>query len=169
MLLGGATKIDSDGQAVLASLPIVIRDQAKAKIRWFFYILIPAYLIPVLIFIGNPSFGMLLIGTLIYIGLGPIFGIGLFELKAVLFGKLRHKYVLDEMHKNNKVLKWIIIGAIPIITHIGFIALYYFLMESGGMSLYAIVFLTMEIVIGLIVFFGFNRLFPRKRTSLPTV
>ncbi|MGV9171626.1 MAG: hypothetical protein ACOC35_03515 [Promethearchaeia archaeon] len=32
-----------------------------------------------------------------------------FELKVLLFGKLRFKYVLDEVNKSGKTLKWIIL------------------------------------------------------------
>jgi hypothetical protein len=41
--------------------------------------------------------------------LGLIFGLIGLEMKALLFGKLKHQYILEEFNRDFKILKWIAI------------------------------------------------------------
>ncbi len=112
VLVGGLLSIDESGSTVLASLPIVPRDQFKAKMILMLSIhSISLILIAITLTIQTQSIIILYI-MLSSLPLAWCFLLIVFILKIYLFGKLKYKYVLEEVNKQHKILKWIgLIGA----------------------------------------------------------
>ncbi|MFX1274728.1 MAG: type II CAAX prenyl endopeptidase Rce1 family protein [Promethearchaeota archaeon] len=159
MLIIGLLNMEESGSSIIASLPIVPRDQAIAKIILMMAIqAISLFIISIILVIMTNSFiiFLLLISSL------PIawsFLFLIFELKVFLFGKLKYKYILEELHKEHKIAKWVLIvlggaGLYLLIIILG-IAFYSALeiiiiisLIAGGISL-------------LILSFVFTRMFPK--------
>ncbi|MFX1420043.1 MAG: hypothetical protein ACFE9N_14085, partial [Promethearchaeota archaeon] len=161
MLVVGFFNIEESGSSATASLPIIPRDQAKAKlilmlsIQGFSLILtsiILAFLINSFIVID------LLLVTLPF---AWTFLLLMFVLKIKFFGQMKYKYVIEEVNKRNKPLKWVIM----ILSEFG---LYFVILITGS-----IIFLSFGINIALIVLgviglvglsimiFIFTRMFPK--------
>ncbi|GAG97476.1 unnamed protein product, partial [marine sediment metagenome] len=112
LLVAGMLRLDESGSSTLASLPLVPRDQAKGKLIIMLLIQgISLSLIAIVLTILTRSAGVLLL----ILGTIPISWtllLFVFEMNIRLFGRLKYKYVLEEINSRHKVLKWIsIVGA----------------------------------------------------------
>jgi len=169
MIIWGVLNAESTGASILGSLPILVRDQAKAKIRWLFLLLPIATLLPSVFDIGSPVFLTSLAVNLILIPIGPITGILILELKCALFGKLRYKYVLEEVNIAGKTLKWILIFVITTFIYIGVFvgSIACFIgdpeITPHALSRFALIFLAGEAIATIIVWGIFNRMFPKAK------
>ncbi len=161
MLMLGIIDIDKTGASVSASLPIVIREQAKAKILWAVIILPIANLLPTLFYIGKPYFLEILVTFLIIIPMGIIFAVFVLELKVLFFGKMKYKYVLDEVKIEHKVLKIILMVIIGLVITIGFLILTGVMMSDYSMGMTYLVLGCTELVLGIGVYYLFNKMFPK--------
>jgi predicted permease len=160
LLISGFLNIEQSGSAILASLPIRERNQAKAKLGLIYPVQIIGYLLPALIIMRSPLFLPFLLILLCSLPFILAMTLLVMEIKVLLFGKLRFKYVLDEVKMENKTLKWVILiisggglGVMLVIMEnmlafiLGFIPVL--------ISLLIIGFLLLGILI-----YSFNRMFP---------
>ena len=166
MLIVGFLNIEESGSSTIASLPVIPRDQAKAKI-----ILMSAIqgssltlISIVLTFITNSM--MVLLLFLITLPIAWTLLLFIFEMKIQLFGKMKYKYIIEELKKEHKVEKWILM----IFSEIG---LYAIILIIGGILIYnvgitiALLFISIIGIIGLSsLIFVFTRMFP-KAEKLP--
>jgi ABC-2 type transport system permease protein len=153
-------KTDSDGGTILSALPFNIRDQVKAKLK-FFIILPMGVLFPLVIIVGHPLFLPILAHSLIWVGLGPCIAMMNFLIKVRLFGKMKCGYSLDEIHRENKALKWTIMVIIDIAVAIAMVATSALLFERYGLLIYAVVYIPAEIGIGIGLYLIANKMFPK--------
>ncbi|MFW9852850.1 MAG: hypothetical protein ACFFDS_07905 [Candidatus Thorarchaeota archaeon] len=158
MLIVGLTNIEAGGETITASLPIVVRDQIKAKVPYFFGTILLAYLSWFLFIIKYPEFWTLFRFGLLYLPIIPIAGIAGLFFKVATFGKLKHKFVLEEIQNKNKILKYIM-GFI----FVGIIAYGFALI--GGFFGYWIMF-GAEIVLAAILYVTFHFMFPKPTTKI---
>ncbi|TFG23234.1 MAG: hypothetical protein EU533_03370, partial [Promethearchaeota archaeon] len=107
LLVGGLLSIDESGSTVLASLPVVPRQQFKAKAILMLSIhSLSLILISVTLSIQTQSILVLFL-MLSSLPIAWSFLLIIFVLKIYLFGKLKHKYVLEEVNNRHKIIKWI--------------------------------------------------------------
>ncbi|MFX1552863.1 MAG: hypothetical protein ACFFBV_02970 [Promethearchaeota archaeon] len=108
MLVVGFFNIEESGSSTTASLPILPRDQAKAK---FFLMLsiqgLSLILTSIILTFLINSF-MVIVLLLITLPIAWTFLLLMFELKIKFFGQMKYKYVIEEVDKRNKPLKWVI-------------------------------------------------------------
>lgn len=154
MMVQGVSNMEKSGATINASLPISGRDQIKAKIPYFIIILPLALFIPLLFLINQSNFFTILLYTLLILPLPPLTGLAGLFLKIRLFGKLSHKYVLEDVNDNAKVIKWISITAFNLFLVGVFIFLstlnwYYVLIGEGALAL--------------LIMLLFNLMFPKKK------
>ncbi len=109
MLITGLLNIEESGSSMLASLPINSRDQAIAKLVLILTFQTLGYILPMVTLIINFSFFSLVLLTLAALPIVWATTLVVFELKVYLFGKMRFKFVLEEVNKRRKVLKWLLI------------------------------------------------------------
>ncbi|MHA1674354.1 MAG: hypothetical protein ACTSYI_12095 [Promethearchaeota archaeon] len=166
MLMLGIIDIDKTGASISASLPIVIREQAKAKIQWAVIILPVANLLPTLFYLGKPYFLEILVTFLIVIPMGIIFAAFVLELKVLLFGKMKYKYVLDEVKIEHKVLKIILMVIIGLVITVGFLILTETMMIDYSMEMAYLVLGCTELVLGIGVYYIFSKMFPKTDYKL---
>lgn len=161
MLISGLLNMEESGATTLASLPVIPRDQAKAKLILMSVIqLISFTLLTVVLTIITNSI-LLLVLFLATIPIVWIFLFLMFEMKMRLFGKMKYKYVIEELNKEHKVVKWILmllvqIGLYFVISILSFTLFIIFGIEGTALRLF---------IIGMIGFmslvFVFTKMFPK--------
>ena len=168
MVIWGLMNVESTGATIHASLPIRVRDQVNAKVKWMFLILTIATLLP-LVFIGGDTFLDYLVLSLVFYPIGPIVALTTLELKVRLFGKMKYKYVIEDVRIANRVLKWIFIIVVAIVIYIGaFVMMMLFIDELPyGIWNLVIVLLSIEAGAGAVLYYFYNKMFPKHRFSIP--
>ncbi|MBY8980086.1 MAG: CPBP family intramembrane metalloprotease [Candidatus Lokiarchaeota archaeon] len=114
MLVGGLLNMEESGSSTLASLPLLPRDQAKAKLVLMLIIHgISMSIMAIVLTILTQSVMVLIL----ILGSLPITWtllLFVFQMKVRLFGTMKYKYVLEEFNVKNKLLKWVSIVAADI-------------------------------------------------------
>ena len=161
ILIFSLLTIENTGQSSLSSLPIVPRDQAKAKLLMIFIIQTVAVILPTLMYINTPQFLIIFISAL---GALPFIWLLLlitFEIKISLFGKIRTHYYIEDIKPQNKMFKWTLIMSCQyIITFwiISFVSIF-FLYHNFE---YIGIFLTSVCIVGyLCIIIVFVKMFPK--------
>jgi predicted permease len=163
VLVMGLLNIEESGTTILASLPIIPRDQAKAKFTLM--LVVQAISLILMAVILTAMSRSLLVLSLLVITLPFAWTCLLlaFEMKVGLFGKMKYRYVLEEVNKRHKILKWISmllsqIGLCFFILMTGFILFAYFgiLIVIIGITFIGLLMLS-------ILIFAFIRMFPETK------
>ena len=162
MLVVGFFNIEESGSSTTASLPIIPRDQAKAKLILMLSIQGLSLILTSIILTFLINSFMVIVLLLITLPIAWTFLLLMFILKIKFFGQMKYKYVIEDLNKRNKPLKW----TIMILSDFG---LYFVIVITGG-----ILFLSFGIIIALIVLgvigllglsimiFAFTRIFPKE-------
>ncbi|TFG03353.1 MAG: CPBP family intramembrane metalloprotease [Promethearchaeota archaeon] len=158
----GFLNMEDGGASILAGLPINPRDQVKAKLSVLLTIQTLSFFIPALLFITSPVFIDYLLLFVAWYPISLVFLFTIFSLKIRLFGRMKYKYVLEEVNPNKKTLKWIIMVATE-----GLILVFYLI--TGGILLLFFGLIPMVIILSLTSLFiltglviGVNRMFPKE-------
>ena len=161
MLISGLLNMDESGATILASLPVIPRDQAKAKLILMSVIQLMSFTILTVVLTIITNSILLLVLFLATIPIVWIFLFLMFEMKMRLFGKMKYKYVIEELNKEHKVIKWILmllvqIGLYFVISILSFTLFNIFGIEGTALGLF---------IIGMIGFmslvFVFTKMFPK--------
>jgi len=107
MLVGGLLNMEESGSSTLASLPLLPRDQAKAKLVLMLIIhgiSMSLMAIVLTLLLQSVNVLILILGSLPITWALLLF---VFQMKVRLFGTMKFKYVLEEINIKNKLLKWI--------------------------------------------------------------
>ena len=166
MLVGGLLNMEESGSSTLASLPLLPRDQAKAKLVLMLIIhgiSMSLMAIVLTLLIQSVNVLILILGSLPITWALLLF---VFQMKVRLFGTMKYKYVLEEININNKLVKWVSIvfadiGVCIFVLILGFT----FFITLGFIP--AIIILFFFGLIGLSVLsYTFTKMFP-KLDKLP--
>lgn len=157
-MIAGLSNLENTGGTISASLPILTRHQAKAKLSVMIPIQLTGFILPIIMFLIN-SIPIVMFATLPFI---TTLLLASFLLKVRLFGRLKYKYVLEEVQMSHKVTKWILV----LLVDIGIWALIalpgYVLFQAMNLENILALLLTVG-GMGLVVcYFIFNRMFPRR-------
>ncbi|MFX1531542.1 MAG: hypothetical protein ACFFBC_10555 [Promethearchaeota archaeon] len=109
MIVNGLLNMEESGSSILSSLPIVPREQAKAKLILMVLIQSITVLAPSLMYIGRTEFYISLITAIGVLPLTLLFLIIMFELRVYFFGKKRYYYTIEEVLPDNRIAKWALI------------------------------------------------------------
>ncbi len=160
MLTSGLLGMEESGATLLASLPIIPRDQAFAKLYLIFLIQTLSFLIQVIIFI---TYGDIITYLLLIPASLPVVWTSTFLafiIRVRFFGKLKYKYVVEDVHPEKKILKWIL----TIILIYLFDSIYIVLGAIVNFLFGFIYFLLLIVGFGalgvLLMYLIFNRMFP---------
>jgi len=161
MLVYGLISIEESGESVLASLPFIPRDQAKAKLILMSIIQSITLIAPTLMYINNAKFITLFLSTLGALPIVLILLFLMFEMRVYFFGRMKHFYVLDEIFPEKKMAKWTYIFLILFIIQIFIQSTVSIIFITGGFMVLTI-FLTIIFFVGFfIVFLIFDSMFPK--------
>ena len=161
MLVVGFFNIEESGSSTTASLPIIPRDQAKAKLILMLSIQGLSLILTSIILAFLINSFIVIVLLLITLPIAWIFLLLMFVLKIKFFGQMKYKYVIEELNKRNKPLKW----AIMILSDFG---LYFVIVITGAILILIFDILIALIVLGVIgllglsiMVFSFVRMFPK--------
>ncbi|MFW9819512.1 MAG: CPBP family intramembrane glutamic endopeptidase [Candidatus Thorarchaeota archaeon] len=161
MLVVGFFNIEESGSSTTASLPIIPRDQAKAKLILMSLIqALSLTLASIVLTILINSF-MVLVLFLVSIPIAWTFLLLIFLMKIKLFGQMKYKYVIEEINKRNKPLKWIAMISSEAALYITIVITGVILILMYDIVIVLIVLGIIGIVGLAILIFAFVRMFPR--------
>jgi membrane protease YdiL (CAAX protease family) len=162
MTTTGFLNMEDGGASILAGLPILPRDQAKAKLSVLIIIQTISFFIPAFLFIGSPVFGGYLLLFVAWYPITLVFLFTMFYLKIHLFGRMKYKYVLEEVNPKKKTIKWILM-----VSSEGLIFMFYLI--SGAILLTFLGLIPMVIIVStssLLILVGLiiavSRMFPKR-------
>ena len=165
MLIAGFLNVEDSGASILASLPLNPRDQMKAKMSVMLIITTISYILPVFIMLFNPALSDY---TGLFISWYPIVLMFLmigFQMKLRLFGRMKYKYVLEEVNAEHKTWKWIFIGSVEFIVCFAFLILGVILNLLFGTFVMTVTLLGMSLGSLAILYVTLNLMFPKKLGS----
>ncbi|MFX0105037.1 MAG: hypothetical protein ACFE75_06070 [Candidatus Hodarchaeota archaeon] len=160
MIVYGLLSVESSGSAILASLPLVPREQAKAKLLLILLIQIITILTPPIMYVGSSKFlyiFLIALGTLPFI---LLFTFLMFELRVYLFGKTKKTFLIEEVFPKKKVLKWFFIFFIEYVVFNSVYVVELILLLTNGvitMLVFSIFILSIGFLITIVIF---NLIFP---------
>ncbi|MFX1364832.1 MAG: lysostaphin resistance A-like protein [Promethearchaeota archaeon] len=162
MLIVGFLNIEESGSSTVASLPILPRDQAKGKIFLILSIQGLSLTLTSLILTILLNSIIVLILLLVSLPIAWSFLLLLFEMKIKLFGQMKYKYVLVELNKEHKIIKWISMILIEGAFFITIFIIGSILFVLFGFEITIITLGIIGIISLIILIFAFSRLFPKK-------
>ncbi len=161
MLIVGFLNMDESGSSTLASLPLLPRDQAKAKIILMLSLQGISLIITSIVLTLLTQSILVIVLLLITLPIAWMLLLFMFVLKIKFFGQMKYKYIIEELHKENKILKWIAMiladaGLFMTILITGNILIFLFGITIGLLVLGVIGILGLALMV-----FIFNRMFPK--------
>ena len=161
MLTSGFLNMEDTGAAILSSLPINPRDQAKAKLFLLGSIQTISYFLPIFLFIGNPEFLNYLLSFITWYPIVLILLLSMFQLKIRFFGRMKYKFVVEEVNPEKKVIKWTIMIIGLYLIYLAFIFLGGILLTFYGASvMFLVTFIAGLLSLGILLI-SFNSMFPK--------
>ncbi len=165
MLVAGLLAMEDSGASIVASLPVIPRDQAKAKLRIICMVQVVSSLLPLVLAAFIPELVPLVPYFLGYCLLSTDVALITFTVKVRLFGRLRYKYVLDEVNVEKKALKWTAIFCLDAGILGGMLLLTIFLETLIGIAGIVVLIVVVGST-GLVVALCFlNKMFPKVRIN----
>lgn len=158
LVIYGFLSIETMGGSVLASLPMVVRHQAVAKLAIVLMITPVAAFVPFLFALGHVYLWEDIAVLVISLPVGPLFGLDAMEMKVWLFGKLKNQYTLEEFNSEHKNAKWLVIVAVEFGVFLGLLAAA--MLFGADLAGLVIACLLGEVGAYVVLGVAFNRLFP---------
>jgi len=161
MLVAGFLNIEESGASTIASLPVVPREQVKAKIILMLSIqgLSLVLLSIVLTFLLN-SF-LVIILLLLTLPIAWTFVLFMLEMKIALFGKMKYKYIIEELNKEHKIAKWILMILSVAALYIIFLLVGNLLISLFGTTIAIILLSSIGIIALSSLIYIFTKMFPK--------
>ncbi len=161
MLVTGFLNLEESGSSTVASLPVIPRDQVKAKLILMLSVQgCSLFLLSIVLTFLLNSF-LVIVLLIVALPIAWTFLLFVFEMKIVLFGRMKYKYIIEELNKEHKMAKWILM----ILSEAG---LYFIILIVGVLFIsifgipIAILLLLILGVIGLsCLIFVFTKMFPK--------
>ncbi len=161
MLISGFLNMEDTGAAILSSLPINPRDQAKAKLFLVGSIQTISYFLPIFLFIGNPEFLNYLLSFITWYPVVLTLLLSMFQLKIRFFGRMKYKFVVEEVNPEKKVIKWTIMIVGLHLIYLAFNVLGGILLTFYGASMMFLVTFIAGLFSFGILLISFNSMFPK--------
>ncbi|MHA1669814.1 MAG: hypothetical protein ACTSV5_04455 [Promethearchaeota archaeon] len=162
MITTGFLNLEDSGASILASLPIHPRDQAKAKLCLLLIIQSLSFFLPLFMYVNSSNFIQYLFTFLAWYPIDLIFLLNVFYFKIRLFGRMKYKFVLEEIRIEKKILKWIGIGILEFTICLGFIFIGFILQLSFGVPLMLLSLILISLPILALYIFSLQRIFPKR-------
>ncbi len=160
MLVFSLLDIGDTENLVLSSLPLVPRDQAKAKLLLISLIQNIAILGPIIMYINTPKFLDAVITVLIVLPFALIFIFLIFDMRIYFFGKLKHHYVIEEVFPENKTLKRVLIFGAGYSLYFFILIFAFYIYLTQGVMVMLISLFMVAMVFFIIVILIFYKMFP---------
>ncbi|MFX1570856.1 MAG: hypothetical protein ACFFCV_21160, partial [Promethearchaeota archaeon] len=160
MLVYAITSIDISGETILAALPIIPRDRAKAKLIIMLILQTATLFAPLFLFVLSPKFSSFLLASLIMMPFVWIFITITFELKIFYFNKFRNRYVIGEIITEKRMFKWAVIISIQYIIIFWMLSFILIFFKNEQIQPIVIFYCFTTLVIIVVGVWVFNKMFP---------
>ncbi|MFX0012201.1 MAG: CPBP family intramembrane glutamic endopeptidase, partial [Candidatus Hermodarchaeota archaeon] len=169
MLTSGFLNMEDTGASILSSLPIRTRDQAKAKLLLLGTIQTISFFLPLTLFIGNPDFLNYLMSFISYYPVILTLLISMFQMKVRFFGRMKYKFVVEELNPEKKITKWTVMIIAEYLIFfafniMGWIMLFFF----GSVMMFLANFIGGVLALGVLLL-SFNSMFPEVLEKRQTI
>ena len=156
--------LDASGQSILESLPLIPREQAKAKLFIMLTVLSLSIILPCFLFITNPRFFIFFFGIIACLPFAWIFLFLSFEMSIYFFGKRYKNYIVTDLSAKS-IFIWIVVLIIPLSICFWIISISTLLfLHAHPFELYFSVFISLLLIMATIFnFLFYDKLFPLKR------
>jgi len=166
MIIHGLLNLEESGASILASLPLIPRDQAKAKLILMLLIQTITVLAPSLMYITQVVFWNSLFTALWALPIILLFLFLMFEMRIFFFGKSKNIFIIEEVKPEKKLTKWSIIFVVDYSLY--FLTLFIFFIIYGlqgvrSLLLFEIVYLFIGFII---TYFIFRKLFSLRKLGV---
>ena len=169
MLTSGFLNLEDTGASILSSLPIKTRDQAKAKLLLVGSIQTISFFLPLTLFIGSPD---LLNYLMAFVSFYPVILtllISMFQMKIRFFGRMKYKFVVEELNPEKKIMKWIVMIVAEHLIFLAFILMDYLILIFFGPSMmFLATFIGGMLALGVLLL-SFNSMFPKIMGKKQTI
>ncbi|MBY9014476.1 MAG: CPBP family intramembrane metalloprotease [Candidatus Lokiarchaeota archaeon] len=160
MLVGGLLNMEESGSSTLASLPLLPRDQAKAKLVLMLIIHgISMSLMAIVLTILTQSVNVLIL-ILVSLPITWALLLFVFQMKVRLFGTMKYKYVLEEVIIKNKLVKWVSIVAADVGVCIFILILGFTFFITLGITPAILILFFLGLVGLSVLIYTFTKMFP---------
>ena len=161
MLIVGFLNIEESGSSTVASLPISPRDQAKAKIILMLSIQGISLVFTTIILTLLTNSILVLLLFLVSLPIGWSFLLLMFVLKIHLFGKMKYKYIIEELNKEHKISKWALMILIVFGSYMAILITSSLLFISFNITTTILALMIIGIISLSTLIFSFTRMFPK--------
>jgi len=169
MLTSGFLNMEDTGASILSSLPILSRDQAKAKLLLVGSIQTISFFLPIIMFIGNPEFLSYLLSFIFYYPVVLTLLISMFQMKVRFFGRMRYKFVVEEFNPEKKITKWFIMVIVQYLIYFAFNFMGgIILLFSKASMMFLATFFGGILALGVLLL-SFNSMFPKVQGKRQTI
>jgi membrane protease YdiL (CAAX protease family) len=169
MLTSGFLNMEDTGASILSSLPILSRDQAKAKLLLVGSIQSVSFFLPIIMFIGNPEFLSYLLSFIFYYPVVLTLLISMFQMKVRFFGRMRYKFVVEEFNPEKKITKWFIMVIVQYLIYFAFNSMGGILLLFFNASMmFLATFIGGILALGVLLL-SFNSMFPKVQGKRQTI
>jgi len=166
MIINGLLSMEESGTAIMASLPLIPREQANAKLILMFSIQTITVLAPSLMYIGTNVFFNSITTALWSLPLVLLFLFIMFNMRIYFFGKAKNKFLIEEVLPEKRIEKWALIFIIEYSIYILTLSIAFLFYASGGgmmLLIYINIFSIVGVVINSLVF---KKIFSIRRAEL---
>ena len=160
IIIHGLLNMEEFGAAILSSLPLLPRNQAKAKMILILLVQTITVLAPSLMYIGTTVFFDSVFTALLGLPFVLLILFIMFEIRVCFFGKSKKYFVVEEVFPEKKVIKWISIFIAGYSLYFILLSYAFFIYSVGG-AIVTFASLFIIIVVGFfIAFLIMNKMFP---------
>ena len=163
MIISGFLNVEDTGASITASLPLNPREQVKAKLTLLLTIQSISFFIPViLISILNPSFKPYIPFFIAWYPIALVFLFNGFNMKIHMFGRMKYKFVLEEVNPERKVLKWALLIITQFAVYVGYVIIGSLLLLFTNIILMTIILLLSSLAILSLLLISLQSMFPKE-------
>lgn len=163
MIVNGLLSMEESGSGILASLPLIPREQAYAKLTLMFLIQTISVLAPSLMYLGTNVFFISLLTALWALPFVLVLLFIMFELRIYLFGRSVHFFVIEEILPEKRIRKWLGIFSIEYFIYFVIVNITSTVYVFGGVELLFLVVIFFTLTGFILCFLVFKNIFLSSR------
>lgn len=155
MIVYGILNIGESSTTIMGSLPLIPREQAKAKLILMFLIQTITVLTPSLMYISTNNFINSITTALWALPFVLLFLFIMFEMWIYLFGKAKYQFLIEKLLPEKRIGKWLLIFLIEYFIYFLTLSFAFLVYFSGGLLvlfLFVAIFLLYGFIFVILVF-----------------
>ncbi len=163
MIVSGFLNVEDTGATITAALPLNPRDQAKAKLILLVIIQTVSFFLPVIVILFiTPSLRPFIPLFISWYPIALLFLLNAFSMKIRMFGRMKYKFVLEEVNPEKKVMKWTALIITQFLILAGYILIGSLFLLFGDLIIMTIVLAGTSLIAIILLILSLNSMFPKE-------